>query len=128
MLLLLTITVFIVLYTIFSHKRSILFIFLQGIAFLDSLSKLYDRPAFDTTFVEGECTHWLKLLLDLVDITKDHPEVVFKEFLRQTDVLEQHHDLIVKHVRNCIEGACMSVSLTNYLSSLLQNCIMTNGS
>ena len=71
---------------------------LQGIGFLDAMSALWDRRKFSDVAVDSECIKWLQLLLGLVDITGDHPDVHMKKFLGRTGVVKRYRTTIVKQV------------------------------
>ncbi len=46
--------------------------YFQGIQFVESLASLWKEKALNENFFEAECTHWLTLLIGIVDVTEDH--------------------------------------------------------
>ena len=59
---------------------------------------LWKKRKFKKEALDAECYYWLQLLLNRIDITKDHPEFLLKKFLSQRDVCKKHKETIIKTV------------------------------
>ena len=74
--------------------------FPQGLSFVNELNKFWTEHKFKPQVFDPECKKWVLLLLELVDVTKDHPEVHLKSFLGKSTpaVVKKYRDDITKHV------------------------------
>ena len=73
--------------------------FLQGLNFLDTLSDVWTQCKFDSQAFDPECTKWLLLLLQLVDVTGDNPHIHYRRFiLAKTGVVKKYRQEVKKHV------------------------------
>ena len=74
--------------------------FPQGLCFVDDLYKFWTEHSFKSEVFDPECMKWVLLLLQLVDVTKDHAEVHLQNFLDQSTlmVVKKYQDDITKHV------------------------------
>ena len=74
--------------------------FPQGLRFVDGLDKFWTEHSFDSQVFDPECMKWVLLLLQLVDVTKDHAEVHLQDFLGKSTlmVVKKYQDDIIKHV------------------------------
>jgi len=74
-------------------------IFLQGLDFLDELHDVWSKHQFNPQRFDLECKQLVLLLLQLVDVTGNHPNIYLKKFLLDRSiVIKKYHRDIVKHV------------------------------
>ena len=89
--------------------------FPQGLRFVDGLDKSWTEHSFDSQVFDPECKKWVLLLLRLVDVTKEHPEVHLQSFLGKSTlmVVKKYRDDITKHVsaKDNLIAECLSVRL-----------------
>lgn len=71
----------------------------QGIDFIDALSRLCYHRNVSAIAINPECIKWLNLLVGLIDIMGDCPDVHFKMFLRHTGVVNKYRPAIAEQVR-----------------------------
>ena len=70
-------------------------------AFVITLHKFWTDHQFDPQLFEAECKKWISLLLKLVDITGDNPQVHFEIFHGKslhTNAMKKYRVDIIKHV------------------------------
>ena len=74
--------------------------FPQGLRFVDDLNKFWTEHSFDSQVFDPESKKWVLLLLWLVDVTEEHPEVHLQSFLGKSTlmVVKKYRDDITKHV------------------------------
>ena len=74
--------------------------FPQGLRFVEELYKFWTEHSFKSQLFDPECKKWVLLLLQLVDVTKTHPEVYLQNFLGKSTlmVVKKYRDDITKHV------------------------------
>ena len=74
--------------------------FPQGLSFVDDLYKFWTEHSFKSEVFDPECKKWVLLLVQLVDVTKDHSEVHLQSFLGKSTlmVVKKYRDDITKHV------------------------------
>ena len=75
-------------------------LFPQGLSFVDELYKFWTEQSFESQIFDPECKKWVLLLLQLVDVTKDHSEEHLQSFLGKSTlaVVKKYRDDITKHV------------------------------
>lgn len=74
-------------------------IFLQGLDFLDELHNVWSKHQFSPQRFDLECKQLVLLLLQLVDVTGNHPNIYLKKFLPgRSIVIEKYQRDIIKHV------------------------------
>ena len=81
-------------------------LFPQGLSFVDELYRFGTEHSFSPQKFEPECMKWVLLLLQLVDVTKDHAEVHLQSFLGKSTlvVVKKYQDAITKHVRKQLDS------------------------
>ena len=74
--------------------------FPQGLRFVDDLYKFWTEHSFKSQIFDPECKWWVLLLLQLVDVTKERPEVHLQSFLGKPTlgVVKKYQADITKHV------------------------------
>ena len=74
--------------------------FPQGLSFVEELYKFWTKYGFKSQVFDPECKKWVLLLLQLVDVTKEHPEVHLQSFLGRSTlmVVKKYRADIIKHV------------------------------
>lgn len=75
--------------------------FPQGLAFVNTLHNFWTELKFNPQAFDTECKMWVFLLLRLVDVTGDNPQVHFQLFLGKslpTSPLKKYRVDIIKHV------------------------------
>ncbi len=70
----------------------------QGLLFLDFLLSVWDKHKFREVSIESECTNWLQLFLEMVDITGDHPDILLRLFFGKITICKKYRKLIVREV------------------------------
>ena len=71
---------------------------IQAIALLDYLVLLWERRGFREEAVDSECVNWIQLLLSMVNIKGDRPDVLLSKFFVRGVVCKKHRRLIIKQV------------------------------
>ena len=81
--------------------------FPQGLRFVDDVYKFWTGHSFDSQVFDPQCKSWVLLLLQLVDVTKEHPEVHLQSFLGKSTlgVVKKYRDDITKHVRKQLDSS-----------------------
>ena len=89
--------------------------FPQGLSFVEELYKFWTVRSFKSEVFDPECMKWVLLLLQLVDVTKDHAEVHLQNFLgkHKIGVVKKYRDDITKHVS--AEDNLIASELSEYL-------------
>ncbi len=72
---------------------------MQALSLLDFLLGVWDERKFRDVSIDSECTNWLKLLLGLVDITRDHSRTLLNKFLGKTGICKRYRRFIHEQVR-----------------------------
>ena len=75
---------------------------MQGIGFVDTLYKVWTKRKCNLQGFDTECKTWLLLLLQLVEVTGDHPDVLLQRFFlgknEVAEVVKRYQDDIINHV------------------------------
>ena len=81
---------------------------------------VWEKHKYDKEFLDSECKKWLQLLIGMVDLTKDHPEVLLKEFISQTPVRKKYFAYISEQVlRNMLDPVVRKMYILYSLHALL---------
>lgn len=74
---------------------------MQGIIFLDAMYSIFLQRKFNQDYMDSEMHHWLALLLRLVDIAGNNPELHLKLFI-------SGKQLVIRKYRN-ISTKCVCI-------------------
>ena len=80
-------------------------------SFLNELHDIWGHRSFSAEMFDSECVHWLKLLLQLVDLTKDDPQLHLKRFITgRSKVCSTYRKDIINYVRSMCVRSFFSLS------------------